>query len=373
MPNKILTFDDRDPPWMTEYIKSKIHWKNCIYNQYVNSLRNHVDYDILQQAISEVSELVDNAKNNYYNLANTLSNPSSSSKTYWSILKLFCNNKKIPLIPPILVGNKLESDFKLKANYFNKYFASKCTPMNNDSSLSSSFEFYSQSRLSSLNIIEDNILKIVRALNINKAHGHDEISVRMIKICDEALVKLLSLMNKNCIDTGVFPDIWKKSNIVPVYKRGDKQIIDNYRPISLLCICGKIFEKILFNSIYDFLEENNLLCEHQSGFRPSDSCEYQLLSIVHDIYASFDCSPPLDARGIYLDISNAFDRVWHDGLIYKVKSIRINGMFLKLITNFLKNRFQSCFKWSNILTGTSTSRCIARLCFRASVLPYLYK
>ena len=68
--------------------------------------------------------------------------------------------------------------------------------------------------------------------------------LRMIKICDEALVKPLSLIYKNCIDTGVFPDIWKKSNIVPVYKRGDKQIIDNYRPISLLPICGKILEKI---------------------------------------------------------------------------------------------------------------------------------
>ena len=85
--------------------------------------------------------------------------------------------------------------------------------------------------------------------------------LRMIKICDEALVKPLSLIYKNCIDTGVFPDIWKKSNIVPVYKRGDKQIIDNYRPISLLPICGKILEKILLNLIYEFLEENNLLCE----------------------------------------------------------------------------------------------------------------
>ena len=86
--------------------------------------------------------------------------------------------------------------------------------------------------------------------------------LRMIKICDEALVKPLSLIYKNCIDTGVFPDIWKKSNIVPVYKRGDKQIIDNYRPISLLPICGKILEKNLLNSIYKFFEENNLLCEH---------------------------------------------------------------------------------------------------------------
>ena len=77
MPNKILTSDDRDlPPQVTEYIKSKTHWKKCIYNKYMNSSRNHADYDILQQAISDVLELVDNAKNNYYDkLANKLSNP----------------------------------------------------------------------------------------------------------------------------------------------------------------------------------------------------------------------------------------------------------------------------------------------------------
>ena len=174
----------------------------------MNSSRNHADYDILQQSISEVSGLVDNAKNNYYDKsANKLSYLSANSKTYWSILKAFCNDKKIPLIPPIFTGDKLESNFKLKANHFNKCFASKCTPLNNNSSLPSSFEFYSQSKLSFLNITEDNILKIMRALNINKAHGHDEISVRMIKICDEAIVNLLSLIYKNYIDTGVFPDI----------------------------------------------------------------------------------------------------------------------------------------------------------------------
>ena len=87
----------------------------------MNSSRNHADYDILQQAISEVSELVDDAKNSYCDIfANKLSNPPNSSKTYWSILKTFFNNKKIPLMPPIFIGNKLESDFKLKANSFNK-------------------------------------------------------------------------------------------------------------------------------------------------------------------------------------------------------------------------------------------------------------
>ena len=157
------------------------------------------------------------------------------------------------MIPPIFMGNKLESGFKLKANHFNKYFASKSTPIN-DSSLPSSFVFYSKSRFSSLNIIEDNILKIVRALKINKAHGHHEMSVRIIKICDEAIAKPLSLAYYNCIEKDIFPDIWKTSNIVPVYKTGDKQIIDNYRLISLLPVCGEILEKTLFNSM-NFLKK----------------------------------------------------------------------------------------------------------------------
>ena len=81
-----------------------------------------------------------------------------------------------------------------------------------------------------------------------------------------------------------------------------------------LPIFGKILERLILNSLFEFLQDNNLLNQNQSGFRPSDSCEYQLLSIVHDIYASFDCNPTRDVRGVFLDTSKAFDRVWHEGL-----------------------------------------------------------
>ena len=84
------------------------------------------------------------------------------------------------------------------------------------------------------------------------------------------IVKPLSIIFKNCIDNGIFPDIWKKSNIIPIHKKGDKQITDNYRPVSLLPICGKIFEKLLFNSTFKFLDDNNL-SSNQSGVRPLDS------------------------------------------------------------------------------------------------------
>ena len=89
-------------------------------------------------------------------------------------------------------------------------------------------------------------------------------------MCDKSLVQPLSLIFGGCIDTGVYPDAWKKSNIVPMHKTGDKQIVINYRPVSLLPICSKIREKIIFDSITTFLNENKLLKDALSGFRPSD-------------------------------------------------------------------------------------------------------
>ena len=99
-----------------------------------------------------------------------------------------------------------------------------------------------------------------------------------------------------------------------------------------------------------FLNENKLLSGAQSGFRPSDSCEHQLRSIAHDIYKSFDWNPPLEVRGIFLDISKDFDRVWHYGLIHKIKSLGISDTLLKLIENFLSNRYQRV-----VLNGQSSS------------------
>ena len=93
----------------------------------------------------------------------------------------------------------------------------------------------------------------------------------------------------------------------------------NYRPVSFLPICGKIFERFIFNPVFEFREENKLLSPNQSDFWPNDSCENQLLSIVHSIYADFDQSPSLEVRANFLDISKAFDKVWHKGLLYKLE------------------------------------------------------
>ena len=98
-------------------------------------------------------------------------------------------------------------------------------------------------------------------------------------------------------------------------------MVENYRPISLLPIFGKIFEKIIFNRIYNFLLEEDLLNPNQSGFRPSDSCINQLLAITHEIFEASDCNPRLEVRSVFLDISKAFDKVWHKALLYKLTSM----------------------------------------------------
>ena len=125
---------------------------------------------------------------------------------------------------------------------------------------------------------------------------------------------------------------------------------NNYRPISLLSIFGKIFEKIIFNKIYNFLLEENFLNSNQFGFRPSDSCINQLLAITHEIFEAFDCNPSLEIRSLFLDISKAFDKVWHEGLLYKLKSMDISGELYNLLESYLSGRFQRV-----LLNGQSSS------------------
>ena len=112
----------------------------------------------------------------------------------------------------------------------------------------------------------------------------------------------------------------------------------NCRPIFLLPICGKIFEKIIFDAIYDHLCKNQLLIPKQSGFRPGDSTINQLIAITHQIHTAFEKSPSRETRAVFLDISKAFDKVWHKGLLFKLKSSGISGDLLKLIQSFLSGR-----------------------------------
>ena len=135
------------------------------------------------------------------------------------------------------------------------------------------------------------------------------ISIRMLKLCDPSLCKPFPVILKSRLSKMKFPMEWKEANVVRIRKKNDKQYIKNYGPVSLLLICSKIFERLLFNKLYNFLNENNLLSSNQSGFRPGDSCINQLFSITYEICQFFDND--FEVR-VFLDISKAFDKVWHE-------------------------------------------------------------
>ena len=143
-------------------------------------------------------------------------------------------------------------DFKEKSELFNSYFATQCSLISNSRKLPSHIKYLTDNRLSFLNFSHDKIAKVIQKLDPNKAHGHDNISIRMVKVCGPSIYKPLEIIFNQCLETGVFPSEWKKGNIVPIHKKGDKQMLQNYCPVLLLPICGKILERLMFNEMFEF-------------------------------------------------------------------------------------------------------------------------
>ena len=126
---------------------------------------------------------------------------------------------------------------------FNSFFADQCTPMSNTIMVPSNFMLYTDNGLSGVTFSQDDIGKTIQNLNADKAHGHDNINIRMLNICGSSIYGSLELIFKEVLSTGLFPSNWKKGNIVSIHKKGDKQILKNYRPISVhLVVYGNLKE-----------------------------------------------------------------------------------------------------------------------------------
>ena len=153
-------------------------------------------------------------------VASKLTNVQRNSKTYWSLLNRFLSNKEIPLIPSLFHENKFVIDFKEKAERFKSFFAKQCSFIKNSSELPSHLHYLTDNRLSSVSFSQDDIAKIIQNLDPNKAHGHDNISIRMLKICVPSIYKPLEMIFKQCIEIGVFPSEWIRLILLPSTKKG---------------------------------------------------------------------------------------------------------------------------------------------------------
>ena len=133
------------------------------------------------------------------------------------------------------------------------------------------------------------------------------ISILMLKICYKSICKPLGIIFLSCLEIGKFPSEWKKANVGSVFRKKLKQELKNYCPICLLPVSSKILKRLLYDNMFKFFTENDLISQNQSGFKPGDSCTNQLLSITHKIYKSFDDGH--EVRSVFLDMSKAFYEV----------------------------------------------------------------
>ena len=256
IPNNVITVSDKDAPWITPEVKTAIKRNKRTFERWKYKGRPQEGRANVQRVQVETNSIIEEAKQTYVdNLCEKLSNPKSSNNIFWSAFKRLLNNKKITNIPPLFENNAFITNFREKANIFNDYFAAQCRPLENGSVLPNLI-YKTDNLLANVTFSNEAIAKIITKLNANKAHGVDNISIAMLKLCCNEVSEPLKIIFEQCISEGKFPSSWKKANVQPVHKKESRQSKKNYRPISLLPIFSKIFEKIIFDSMYKFLNEN---------------------------------------------------------------------------------------------------------------------
>ena len=186
-------------------------------------------------------------------------------------------------------------------------------------------------------IHEDDILKIINKMDNKSSSGYDMFSNKIIKAIKMNLVNHQALIINQILESGIFPDSLKIAKIIPLYKKGNINSITNYRPISLLPTLF-VFERVIFNQLYMYLDHNNILSEQQYGFRANHSAELAAIKLVDYIVHEIDRKlPPVN---IYIDLSKAFDTLNFDILLYKLHYYGITDIALKFLKSCMSNRKQ---------------------------------
>ena len=230
------------------------------------------------------------------------------------------------------------------ANQFNNYFTDIGQQLANtiDSENKYPFQHYLRTpcgtNLQFSNINSTDVLHIINELKPKNSAGHDLISCKLLKEIRFIISEPLAMVINQTLLTGIFPNKLKIAKVIPLFKKGDKSIIENYRPISILPSISKVFEKIIFNQLYDHFQKHNLFFNGQYGFRRNHSTELATLDLIEKIQYQLDTHK--NPFAIFLDLSKAFDTIDHDILLTKLYYYGIRNQVLCLFKNYLSSRSQ---------------------------------
>ena len=337
IPNKYVTIRPTEHPWITCHIKNLIRKRKRSFRKFKRTTNPlHLEhYKILRNKI--VSDIKKSKKDYFDKLDNLLSSETTDSKLFWKTSKQMLNiGKSNHDIPMLFMNNECAETDIQKANMLNNYFASQATLDDENRPLPQFAPV--QHNLSYISITIQDVKDVLRNLNVNKACSPDLISPRLLKEGGIILSWPLSIIFNRSLEQGYFPTCWKYGNVTPIHKKDDKSAPSNYRPITLLSSLGKVMERCVHKYLYNYIIENAILTPFQSGFVRGDSTTNQLLQIYHTFCNAVDSGK--EVRAVFCDISKAFDRVWHRGLLHKLSGIGCSDKISSWFSSYLTGRKQ---------------------------------
>ena len=265
-------------------------------------------------------------------------------KKTWSILKGIINKKKSLQIQSRFKLNdgSVTTDKTIICEKFNNFFIGVGPTLANKIPQQSRTpsSYLGNSLINSMFLVPvsiEEITSMIKGLK-NSAPGHDDITADALRLCLPSITSPLVYILNLSLSQGVFPDELKIANVIPLYKADDRMCFNNYRPVSLLCILSKVFEKVMYNRLISFLEFNKILIENQFGFRKKCSTYMALAVLIDKVLKSLESGDYM--IGVFLDFSKAFDTVDHDILLKKLCHYGIRDTGLKWFQSYLSERKQ---------------------------------
>ena len=225
----------------------------------------------------------------------------------------------------------------------------------------------SNSTLDSIIVTPEEVSSVLLSLPLGKSAGPDGINNRILREVANELSPVLCMFFNTSLRLGEVPGAFKEAHVTPVPKGGDVTLVSNYRPISLLSNLDKVLERLVFKHLHNHFVSNTILTPFQSGFTSGDSTINQLTYLYNTLCRALDSGK--EVRVIFCDISKAFDRVWHAGLVHKLQAAGISGNFLHWLINYLSNRKQRVVlpgvqsKWNFIYAGVPQGSILGPLLF----------
>lgn len=316
-------------PWLNHLIFKVIKKKRRLWDNYVAN-KTVANYDKYKVENNKVRHLITEARRKYENDI-----ASANNKTFYTYVKRSLNSKVTSIALKDASGNIVDNPYhicEMFAQQFNKVFT-----LERDNAIPTLPNYQrTQNSIDTINFTPEGVLEAINSLKNYASPGTDGIPPVFLKGCSRALCTPLAAAMSDALTTGFVHDMWNHATVTPIYKKGDRYLAENFRPISLTSALSKCMEKIIVKQLTTFLLENGVIPVSQHGFLPRRSIDTNLLSCLNDWTMHHDNGEPVDT--IYLDFEKAFDKVPFKRLLYKLEHFGVRGALLRWITNFLTRR-----------------------------------